>query len=274
MHFYSSGSLGGDKKTFCWKWPYISRCLGNCESLHLTLFGELRCPTSHELCSQSHCRQGLVTAIVCPQPLETRPLVAACVLCSQSYWSWQHLFVTQFVSTMWHAFATDQIKSVGEFLDAKSLTHYQLCSQFCFSGNKATYTKYVKLYKDGLEACQKKIFEEWGEMRIGGLPWPYRYYLWKVANARLDFGSVQIFGTEHNVGMWWAFVFRLTNLTSLCTHTSPMLKTAVWVAQLSKLIRCIASVIHFGLKLWAQSCVRFSEPSRPEPNGSNPARLG
>ena len=88
---------------------------------------------------------------------------------------------------MWHAFATDQIKSIGEFLDAKSLTHYHLCSQFCFSGNKATYTKYVKLYKDGLEACQKKIFEEWGEMRIGGLPWPYRYYLWKVADARLDF---------------------------------------------------------------------------------------
>ena len=33
----------------------------------------------------------------------------------------------------------------------------------------------------------EKIFDEWGEMRIGGLPWPYRYYLWKVADARLDF---------------------------------------------------------------------------------------
>ena len=28
-------------------WPYISRCLGNHENPHLSLFGELRTPTSH-----------------------------------------------------------------------------------------------------------------------------------------------------------------------------------------------------------------------------------
>ena len=88
---------------------------------------------------------------------------------------------------MWHAFATDQIKSIGMFLDAKSLTQYQTCSQFCLSGNTATYKEYKKLYKDGLEACQVRMTEEWGGMRIAGLPWPYRYYLWKLADARLDF---------------------------------------------------------------------------------------
>ena len=88
---------------------------------------------------------------------------------------------------MWHAFATDQIKSIGMFLDAKSLTQYQTCSQFCLSGNTATYKEYKKLYKDGLEACQVRMTEEWGVMRIAGLPWPYRYYLYKVADARLAF---------------------------------------------------------------------------------------
>ena len=88
---------------------------------------------------------------------------------------------------MWHAFDTDQIKSIGEYLDAKSLTQYQSCSKFCLSGNKATYTEYVKLFKDGLDACQRKIADEWGDMKIKGVPWPYRYYLMKVAEARLDF---------------------------------------------------------------------------------------
>ena len=69
---------------------------------------------------------------------------------------------------MWHAFATDQIKSIGEYLDAKSLTQYQACSKFCLSGNKATYTEYVELYKDGLDACQRMIADEWGDMKIKG----------------------------------------------------------------------------------------------------------
>ena len=88
---------------------------------------------------------------------------------------------------MWHAFATDQIKSIGMFLDAKSLTQYQTCSQFCLSGNTATYKEYKKLYKDGLEACQVRMTEEWGFVTKAGIPWPHRLYLYKVADARLDF---------------------------------------------------------------------------------------
>ena len=89
---------------------------------------------------------------------------------------------------MWHAFAKDQINCVGEYLDANSLTQYQSCSKVCLSGNATTYTKYVKLYKDGMEACQKRIAEELGLMRNVGIPWPsYRSYKYKVADARLDF---------------------------------------------------------------------------------------
>ena len=41
------GSLGRLLETLCCACPYISRCLGNCETLHLKLFGELRNPTFH-----------------------------------------------------------------------------------------------------------------------------------------------------------------------------------------------------------------------------------
>ena len=41
------GSLGRLLETLCCACPYISRCLGNCETLHLKLFGELRSPTFH-----------------------------------------------------------------------------------------------------------------------------------------------------------------------------------------------------------------------------------
>ena len=63
--------------------PYISRCLGNYETLHLTLFGELRNPTSHAVLrihrylvggdhrAVGQCRQLLFTIVLCRQLLFT-----------------------------------------------------------------------------------------------------------------------------------------------------------------------------------------------------------
>ena len=132
-------ALWGDKKTFCWKWPYISHCLGNYVSLHLTLFVEWRCPTSHELpslsqyvgncCSQSYCVRSLWDQTSCWCPLLFTTMTIAAL-------RRQHLFVIHIWSRMWPALATYHITFIGEFLDAKSITRYQSCSVIYLSGNK------------------------------------------------------------------------------------------------------------------------------------------
>ena len=84
------------------------------------------------------------------------------------------------------ALVQEHITVIGKFLDVKSLTQFHSCSAISLSGNKETYTMYKKLYDDGMEECQKRVNEDFGMSYRDGYPWPYSYFAYKMAEARMQ----------------------------------------------------------------------------------------
>ena len=101
---------------------------------------------------------------------------------------------------VWPALANDYITFIGEFLDVKSITLYQSCAVMYLSRNKKTYTWYKKLYDDGIEVSEKRVDYEWGLTIFANVPWPYRYYKYRIADARLQWvNSLKLKGAFVNV---------------------------------------------------------------------------
>ena len=68
------------------------------------------------------------------------------------------------------------------------------------SRNKKTYTWYKKLYDDGIEVSEKRVDYEWGLTIFANVLWPYRYYKYRIADARLQWvNSLKLKGAFVNV---------------------------------------------------------------------------
>ena len=85
-----------------------------------------------------------------------------------------------------HALVKEHATHIGKFLDAKSLTQYQSCCSIYLSGTKETYTLYKKLYDEGIEESQTRVNQDMGLTYLETIPWPYTYYAYKMAEARLQ----------------------------------------------------------------------------------------
>ena len=87
---------------------------------------------------------------------------------------------------MTQALVQEHITVIGKFLDVKSLTQFHSCSAISLSGNKETYTLHKKLYDEGIEESQKRVNQDMGLTYLESIPWPYTYYAYKMAEARLQ----------------------------------------------------------------------------------------
>ena len=45
---------------------------------------------------------------------------------------------------------------------------------------------YKKLYDDGIAASENRVDNEWGLTIVARVPWSYRYYKYRMAEARLQ----------------------------------------------------------------------------------------
>ena len=118
------------------------------------------------------------------------------------------------------ALVQELITVIGKFLDVKSLTQFHSCSAISLSGNKETYTMYKKLYDDGIEASENRVDNEWGLTIVARVPWSYRYYKYRIAEARLQLvNKMKLKGVFVNVPP--KFALEADQLWVSCVHRGP-----------------------------------------------------